>query len=200
MWMSDCSSRLLSSQAVHVPTWRWMHCFYIPNLIDLMHISSPVILNTHCHVKIQAWKGEQAFFFFFPLFSSEHLRPHTLTHKCFPRDTCQPVSLLAQAGTSTPVWWGTAALPCLLTGGCGLATLSPLMTQVPLCLPLLPPFFFMARSQLLISSHCTTVFVRPEVQVLEHHDTVSHGTDCYLPPNSGISQCPAFKQQVERNW
>lgn len=52
----------------------------------------------------------------------------------------------------------------------------------------------MARSQLLIiSSHCT-VFVRPEVLVLEHHDTVSHGTDCYLPPSSAISQCPVLKQ------
>lgn len=75
--------------------------------------------------------------FFFPLANiSAHTHSHTQTHKSSPRDTCQPVSPLAQAGTSTPVWWGTAALPRLLTGGCGLATHPPVMTQVAL-----PSFF-----------------------------------------------------------
>lgn len=59
--------------------------------------------------------------------------------KASPRDTCQPVTLLSEAGTSAPVWWGTAALPRLLAGGCGFGSPRSIDdTSGPLSPP--PPF------------------------------------------------------------
>lgn len=76
-------------------------------------------------------------------------------------DMSQPVTLLSGAGTSAPVWWGTAALPRLLAGGCGFCSPRSINDTSALCLPLLPSL--PPPSQLLIiSPHCR-VCVRAEV-------------------------------------